>query len=370
MQKKILIVTHHFYPEINPRAFRATELTKELIVKGYWVNVVYGEAKLTIDNKTLTKYINSHSNCYKVQSPPMKSATTEESCLKKIFRFFFAEKLMFTRLKWTFNAIKHFNGHTAIISIGTPFYVHLATALAVPTKKRKYVMICDNGDPFYNYNKLDKAFYWGWIQKYVFSKFDFICTPTSNAINYYAQYTDKNKIRVIPQGYNFTSVSIAEYKKNPIPTFAFAGRFYKDIRNPEPLLQFLANLQEQFQFLIFAPQAGDVYQNILLSYERRLGNKLILCGMLPREQCIYELSKVDFLVNLENTLSVQVPSKMVDYALSRRPIISFKHTDIPYKKLREWIKGDYIDPLKIDISPFDIKNVSKQFESLFDRKVD
>ena len=41
--KKILIVTHGFYPEQSPRAFRATELAKELCRQGHEVTVIAPE---------------------------------------------------------------------------------------------------------------------------------------------------------------------------------------------------------------------------------------------------------------------------------------------------------------------------------------
>ena len=38
--KEILIVSYHFYPDINSRSFRATELAKELINMGHNVTVI------------------------------------------------------------------------------------------------------------------------------------------------------------------------------------------------------------------------------------------------------------------------------------------------------------------------------------------
>lgn len=368
MSKKILIVTHHFYPEINPRAFRANELVKEFVARGYWVNLIYGEGKFILDNESIPQYIRYCNNTQKLQPQQIFTKVKDKSFVKKIFHYFIAEKFMLTRLKWVLHAISNINEYDAVISIGTPFYVHLAVALAMRQQHTNIVAICDNGDPFYNYKKHDKAAYWGIIQKYVFSKFDYICTPTQNAVSYYEKYALRERIKVIPQGYNMCDVSTAEYRKNTVATFAFAGRFYEDIRNPEPLLKFLAALTIPFKFVVYAPLSGNVYEHILLPYKDVLQEKLVLCNMLSREQCIFELSKMDFLINIENTLSVQVPSKMVDYTLSKRPIISFTHTAIPCEKLEQWLQGNYVDPLKVDISPFDIKNVVCQFEQLLKEK--
>jgi hypothetical protein len=40
LKKKLLIVTHGFYPEQSPRSFRATELAKEFCRQGHQVSII------------------------------------------------------------------------------------------------------------------------------------------------------------------------------------------------------------------------------------------------------------------------------------------------------------------------------------------
>lgn len=89
--------------------------------------------------------------------------------------------------------------------------------------------------------------------------------------------------------------------------------------------------------------------------------------MLPRVDCIEQLSQMDFLVNFNNDTNNQTPSKLVDYTLAKRPIISMSNNfcQIESEIFNEYIDKNYTSYVPIDISDFDIQNVVKKFEGLF-----
>ena len=62
----------------------------------------------------------------------------------------------------------------------------------------------------------------------------------------YLWLKEEKSIKVIPQGFNFDDIRLAEYQRNPIPTFGYAGLFYSDIRNPKNLFEFLCSLDFDF----------------------------------------------------------------------------------------------------------------------------
>lgn len=364
MLKKILIVTHHFYPENTPRAFRATELSKHLIKNGYSVDVVFGERKLVLRCGDIADYF-SKTNTINLSSVSREHTWTKIG--KAIFRYFFGERFILTNLNWVLNQMLNqiaLDGYDGVISIGTPFYIHMAVARALRQQKNRIPSVCDNGDPFYNFKRRDKAFYFKYIQRSTFSAFDYICTPIEASVSYYAQYVSTDKIKVIPQGFNFENVQRQVYGRKSFPRFAYAGRFYKDIRNPKIILEYLCGLKTDFRFTIFTPLRGEVYYEILLPYKKKLGDKLELNEMVPREECIYELSGMDFLINLENTLAVQSPSKLIDYALAGRPILSFSQNTFSANILNEFMNGDYSKQTNIDLQPYDINTVCRQFIEL------
>ena len=92
-----------------------------------------------------------------------------------------------------------------------------------------------------------------------------------------------------------------------------------------------------------------------------MGEKLVVRDMIPRLKCIRELIKNEFLINIENMTSTQIPSKLLDYSLTGRPILSFKQNEIPKQKFEAFLNGIYDGELKIDVTQFDIKNISDKF---------
>lgn len=366
MKKRILMTTHSYYPENNPRAFRAYELYNELVKRGYIVDVIIGSIRRFISHNEMKEYFakvsENNNSCMKMVS---SQRSKRDNKLRTFIRYFIGERFIITHMDFFLNSMD-LNNYDCVISIGTPFYVHMAVAKKLRSLDKKIVSICDNGDPFYNYKKKDKAWYFKGIQKNTFKSFDYVCTPIYNAVNYYAKYVEREKIKVIPQGFNFDNVYLKDYVKNDIPTFAFAGRFYEDIRNPESFLIYLCSLNFDFKFIMFTSMEGNVYENILLKYKELLGDKLEINPFIPREECIYRLSGMDFLVNLENTLSVQYPSKLIDYALTKRPILSFNQNKIPKDMFMQFAKGDYRGQVEVNLDEYNIKTVCQQFVNLIE----
>ena len=69
---------------------------------------------------------------------------------------------------------------------------------------------------------------------------------------------------------------------------------------------------------------------------------------VPRLQLLKELSEMDFLLNLENGTSVQTPSKLIDYALTRRPILSVDSQNLDTATIDQFLEGDYSNRKRID----------------------
>ena len=73
---------------------------------------------------------------------------------------------------------------------------------------------------------------------------------------------------------------------------------------------------------------------------------------------------MDFLINFDNNNSVQLPSKLIDYAIAKRPILNIKNNLIK-EDVIAFINGDYTSALKIEnINDYDIKNVATKFTDL------
>src|SRR5690606_36344469 len=170
-----------------------------------------------------------------------------------------------------------------------------------------------------------------------------------------------NKLIVIPQEFDIEDIKIAQYESNSIPVFAYAGVFYPEKRDPSQFLDWLCELDLEFKFIIYTKSIS-----VISPYINKLGNKLEIRDYVPRDQLIFELSKVDFLINILNISSVQQPSKLIDYYLADRPIVDISSNFKEKSIVNEYFRGNYIKSHKyVDIDQFNIKSVVNKFEQLF-----
>ena len=188
---------------------------------------------------------------------------------------------------------------------------------------------------------------------------DYITVPLEEARkSYYPEYSDK--IRVIPQGFDFESVKLPEYSKNAIPTFVFAGKAYQGLRDPGNFLRYLSTCGKPFSFVVYTSTPE-------LFIRESMPDGMTVNGVIPRNELIVRLAKADFLVNLTNPSTVQSPSKLIDYGLSRRPVldISSEFTDAERKNFERFLAGDYACAHKIeDLERYDIRRVASAFLAL------
>ncbi len=359
----LLIVTHWFYPRQNPRAFRAFELHRELS-KNHKVDVLIG------DWKKILKFEDDYHNLDFFSGKEVANKNAKLSNKKiiqagiKILQFFIGDRYLLSGGCFLYKSI-NLDKYDAVISIGLPFYVHWIVSKKIKKYQGEILSISDWGDPFDGDPVRRVAPYFMRIQKNICNTFDFVVTPTENAVTYYQKYKEnKAGIKVIPQGFDFSEIEVGEYIPNKIPHFAYAGIFYHDKRNPEQFLEFLTRLENDFIFTIYTVKHGPMYQNVLMKYKEILKGKLVINDIIPRIDCIRKLSLNDFLVNIDNLGGVQVPSKLIDYTLSGRPILNFKQDEIPEETFIEFLSSNYSGKYTINIEDYNITNVAAKFDSL------
>ena len=81
--------------------------------------------------------------------------------------------------------------------------------------------------------------------------------------------------------------------------------------------------------------------------------------------------EADFLINFENgNTSVQVPSKLIDYSLSGRPVLSVNSFRLDKDNINNFLKGNYSGKMQMpDLSQYDIRNVASQFLALYHNRL-
>lgn len=368
--KKIVIIAHSTYPDTSPRSMRTDELAQELARKGHNVTlyILTGGYDYSSYEKMYNIKVNSLGETFffKFSYEKIKAQNLFIKVVHKVLNKLVEFPYIELSLK-TYKAIKKENSADLLITIGRPYPIHWGAALFKTINKKrmkKTIWVADCGDPYMRNPFSKKIFYFKYIEKWFCKKADFISIPTREATQgYYSKFHEK--IKIIPQGFNFNDVEISENSKpNRVVTFIYAGNFYSGIRDPRPLLDYLASLDIEFKFIIYTKS-----HSILKGYEHKLGNKINVRNYIPRKQLILEMSMADFLVNLENPSPVQSPSKLIDYGLSNKPILNVNtNKKLNKNMINSFLNRDYKYAFKIDnIQQYNIVNVADSFLSLLNK---
>lgn len=365
-KKRVLIVCATFYPLNTPRAHRATELAKEFARQGHDVTVLTPK-----DNQHHPAFEQQYHITIKHLGNRQWKAFAIKS--KGLMRLFERALVRFSNLLFEYpdmelrgmvkRALKKEAGYDLMISVAVPYPVHWGVAAARSTNHPvAAVWVADCGDPYMGdiLDSFRKPFYFKYTEKNFCRKADFITVPTKGSVRgYYPEFHDK--INIIPQGFNLeeTPVYTGEINNN-VPTFAYAGGFIPGNRDPRELLDYLTRQQTAFKFIIYTNNP-DLVQPYILS----AGNRVELRSYIPRPQLLSELSRMDFLVNFTNGTTLATPSKLIDYAIVKRPVLSVDTGKLDTQAVDAFLAGDYNRQLSMPhLENYNIKNVAKEFLAL------
>jgi len=362
----IVIISGVIFPRIAPRAFRATELAKAFAKKGHKVTLIASLGKYNYNNfeeetgievKNLgNSYFALRDSDGKINVPIWKKGIV--FLLNKLLHF--PDILLIPKVK---EAILNEGKVDLLISIAIPYPIHWGVSF-IDSKKRNFnTWVSDCGDPFMGNSVAKPYFYFKYLEKLWEKKTDFITVPVLEAKEAYYKEVE-HKIHVIPQGFDFSEVKLAEYKKNEKPTFLYAGLFYPEKRDPTLFLEYLSKIDKDFKFIIYTSKI-----DLVKPYVEKLKDKLEIRESIDRETLMIEMSKVDFLINITNKgTSFQVPSKLIDYTLSKRPTleISSEFTNFEKENFDSFLKENYNGQKSIEnFEQYDSKNVAEEFLKLY-----
>lgn len=363
---KILIISGAFFPVRSPRSFRTTELAKEFCLQGHDVTVCI--PKTEYDYSLFKSKYPIKIDYIDIVNKPFSGTNLFVRGLNRLRVTY----MQYPYIKYLKEIPKYLNRKgmfDAIISIAVPHPIHWGVDRALRNSKKPLskVWIADCGDPFMlcTTDTFRNPFYFKAFEKSFCRRADYITIPVKDGIKgYYPEF--HSKIRIIPQGFDFSEIkTVDEYHKNNVVTFAYAGGFIPGIRDPRPILDYLASIDIDFRFYIYTNQ-----QSLISSYKQKLKDKLIISGYIDRRELIYKMSSYDFLLNLENGTNVQTPSKLVDYSLAKRPVLSIFSQNIDKEKFNEFLAGDYSHQTELpDVENYNIKNVVSLFIKLINEKI-
>lgn len=365
VKKKILIISRIIHPAQNPRAYRATELAKELARQGH--NVLLYAVLGSFDYTSFkSEYKLNVRNIGKMLFATYNSdERIRNNIFDKILNKLLKRIIEYPDLEFMFKIHRIFSlekNADLVISVAAPFPIHWGCALSKCLNRKSFpkIWIADCGDPFMGNHFKKHPFYFKYLEKWFCREADYITVPFEGAKEgYYDEF--RKKIHVIPQGFRFDKIKLSsERNPNTKTTFAYAGAFYPEIRDPSEFLKFLTTLNKDFRFIVYT--RNDEFLN---PYLKLLGGKIEIRNYVQRTELLYELSSMDFVVNFENNTKIHSPSKLIDYSLVKRPILNIPANLLPIKTIHEFMEGDYHNQFIVNnIEQYDITNVANQFIAL------
>lgn len=368
-KKKILIVTHGFYPEQSPRAFRATELAKELCRQGHVVTVMAPKRaymKPLLDEFPI-EFISLGNLTWKTPNAKGlgKIGDFFNKAVNRLFPLLFAfpDMEFYSKIRKKFK--HHSTKHDLLISIAVPYPIHWGVAAYWSKDKSKNlasIWVADCGDPYclQENDSFRPPFYFKWVENWFMRKTDFITVPTESSFRgYFPEF--HSKIKVIPQGFRFEDINKKQTINDGTVRFGYGGALIPGRRDPRELLDFLTSLDQSipFEFHIFTAS-----RHLIERYSTK-DSRIKLQEPTTRNHLLETLSTFNFVINFANVGTAQTPSKLIDYAIIEKPILHIETGKLDTDAVLQFLDANYSKQFTIpNPNRFQIATVAKQFLKL------
>ena len=358
-RKKILVVTHQYLPHVSPRTTRWKLIVDDLKDKGHEVTVLTGTQQ--IDEEKNIVYIGNKGSSNVVNQMRERSNNLSGSnliknifykILKKIYRiivktFAWPDYSMFWLLSIYRNK-KNLNiDYDLIISVSLPFSSHIAAYILNKKNKKEWVM--DIGDPFTLKKDApeNNRILYGFLNRYYENKFYSLASKIiftheearSAHIDYFNIETKKTYVgNPISNFKKEIFSSSLGYNYNLLPTkFGYFGVFTNGVRSPKNFMKFFIDTKDiEFHWYV-----NDDSKNEIARHSNKLDS--IFHSIVEREDALKLMANsFHCLVSIGNLNTTQIPSKVIEYISTGKPVIHFCE-----------VKND------------PVKNIAKEFKNLF-----
>ena len=93
--------------------------------------------------------------------------------------------------------------------------------------------------------------------------------------------------------------------------------------------------------------------------------RILLKEIVPRQTVLFELSKMNFVVNFENVGLTQTPSKLIDYLIIDKPVLSITFGNLLRENVIEFLGSNYRHKMILpNKNSYQIERVVQQFIAL------
>lgn len=349
---RILIICPNFSPKQNARAFRWTALARYWAQQGFYIEVLttlqpnpsppMEDVPLTIHrvgHSQMRDWLNAKGQ-KSAKGPSLKvNKSTKQGLLHRIWAALYwpdGSSIWYLPARKRLLQILKKQSFDAIISVSLPFTAHLLGWVANNNQPNaKWIM--DVGDPFALLKKAPKNNLFLYqhlndrIEKKLLNKADGISVTVEGMKKAYQHFNPQSgsKTRVIPPLHTAIPSTrewdrIMDKEKINISYF---GSFYTHIRSPKGILALIEHLQLHFPTtysklkLHFFGTIEPAFQVLFEEYPS-ISDSIVLHGRISREEVAFRMEESDILLNISNATVHQLPSKSVDYLMSKKPILN------------------------------------------------
>jgi glycosyltransferase involved in cell wall biosynthesis len=366
---RVLIINYYYPPVVNAHAYRWEQIARHWVEQGHQVEVitsrVHGVADKSEDAGVRVTRIG-------VVARPIKYSSTSSlghrrfsslllkliNALRPLYRMFYWPDALW---HWAIcAALEIFSRRREKYDLIVSYYpcmgAHFAAALYKSCGNYQSAKwIADYGDPFSTSSSMPPNNFklFGRLnlrtERYIAKTSDILVfTNISTAQAYTEMVATPDKVRVIPHlvdldrfhagGENVRSAEHAGAVSRRIVNLLYIGGFHRGIREPDFLFDLIRRLNQcsdnKYILNIFGPENG-----FDLSPEDC--PDIIYGGMIEREKAIDLMRRADILVNVENRNCVMIPSKIVEYIGTGRPILNIKDEGVQHPALDVYIDQGY-----------------------------
>lgn len=216
------------------------------------------------------------------------------------------------------------NDIDAVIGVSAPYYIAEAVSLSdISAIKAVYQL-----DPYTNNHTLIR-FAKAWrrhLERKTIKNLDILFLPDFVKEDMKRQKISEKSSKIIEA--NLPGIIVKDIEQNIIThkritqdkdiMCLFAGKFYKTIRNPKYLLELFCYLPQNYSLHL----VGCGCEKIIDSYKGKLKRRLLHHGYVGKSEADIYVKNADILINVDNSIKNQMPSKVLDYIQQRKKIIN------------------------------------------------
>jgi hypothetical protein len=341
---RALLIAPYMFPHENPRAHRWTELGAALCERGWTLDVVTSKApghEQVEQHRGMTLYRRGHHSLKSfLARPGDTSGSGSGGSLARWFNRYFVRSWYWPDDAWIWKrpALKQARvllqaeRYDVLISVALPFTAHwVAWRLSKEFPGMRW--LADTGDPFslQPMHPLNNEFFYRamnlWAEREIVRRATLFTVPTKAMLGLYKETWPKlaAKLEILPPVCTMPVISEVQPRASLEDSGAIRignfGSFYPGVREPEPLLRSVwrtSKLLDLELHLFGTPYPGwSALLQELQGHSLRIQER----GLLPRAAVPAAMADMDVLLLQGNRHGIQLPSKIVDYLASGRPIL-------------------------------------------------